>query len=301
MEDRPQTTPVREDGGLPNGEAPGVAPRGRGRLFVSGSAAAAVLLIAALDHATGPGVSLILFYLVPVALVSWYEGLVAGIAISVFASLLLFLTRPHGSWSPEPEHFRYWNVLMRFGVFVVIAYVVSMQAEIRDLLHREKEQSRRDDLTGAVNRRAFIDLLSTEIQRLSRYGRHFSLAYIDLDNFKTVNDRRGHASGDRLLRIVAETLRKTIRASDVVARLGGDEFAILLPEAEASSAEAVIRKVRGTVDEVLREGRWDVTMSIGLLTCERPPDSCDHALRQADALMYRAKSDGKNRVCHEVV
>ena len=101
--------------------------------------------------------------------------------------------------------------------------------------------------------------------------------------------------------MVAETLRKTIRSSDVVARLGGDEFAILLPETDAVSAEAVIRKVQETVDGVFREGRWDVTMSIGLLTWESAPDSCDQALRKADTLMYRAKNEGKNRVCREVV
>jgi len=102
-------------------------------------------------------------------------------------------------------------------------------------------------------------------------------------------------------RIVAEGLKVAVRSSDVVARLGGDEFAILLPETDAASAEAVIRKVQGTVDDLLKEGRWNVTMSIGLLTCTRSPDSSDVALRKADALMYRAKSEGKNTVRHEVI
>jgi len=276
-------------------------PGRRGRFFVVGAAAVSVVLIGALDYATGPAISLLLFYLIPVALVAWFEGLVPGVAISVFASLLLFLTGPAATGRAGGEHFHYWNVFMGFGVFVVVAYIVSMQAAIRGLLRREEELSRRDDLTGAINRRAFTELLSAEILRMSRYGRNFSLAYLDLDDFKSVNDLRGHASGDRLLRLVGEELRKTIRSSDVVARLGGDEFAILLPETDAVSAEAVIRKVQGMIDELFREGRWDVTMSIGLLTWENPPDSCDQALRKADALMYRAKSEGKNRVCHEVV
>jgi diguanylate cyclase (GGDEF)-like protein len=271
------------------------------RPLVVVAAAVSVVLIGALDYATGPGISLILFYLVPIGLVAWFEGLIPGIAISVFASLLLFLTRSHVAGRADPDHFHYWNVFMRFGVFVVVAYVVSMQAVIRNLLRREKELSRRDILTGAVNRREFIELLSAEILRMMRYGRHFSLAYIDLDNFKSVNDARGHASGDRLLRIVAEGLRDSVRSSDVVARLGGDEFAILLPETGAAAAEAVIRKVQGTVDALLREGLWDVTMSIGLLSCESAPESSDQALRLADSLMYRAKSEGKNRVCHEVI
>lgn len=77
-------------------------------------------------------------------------------------------------------------------------------------------------------------------------------------------------------------------------------IAILLPETDTVSAEAVIRKVQESVDDVLREGRWDVTISIGLLTCGSSPGSCDQVLQKADALMYRAKSEGKNRVCHEV-
>jgi diguanylate cyclase (GGDEF)-like protein len=300
MEDRPTTIPVPEgDGAFPGGGIGGRLPPRR-RFFLIGAAAVSVVLIAALDYATGPGISLILFYLVPIALVAWFEGLVPGIAISFFASLLLFLTRPQAVGRAEWEHLHYWNVFTGLGVFVVVAYIVSMQATIRGLLRREKELSRRDILTGAVNRRAFAEQLSAEIHRLSRYGRHFSLAYIDLDNFKSVNDLRGHASGDRLLRIVAEGLRDAVRSSDVVARIGGDEFAILLPETGAVSAEAVIRKVQGTVDDLLREGRWNVTMSIGLLTCESPPDSSDQALRLADSLMYRAKSEGKNTVRHEV-
>jgi len=271
------------------------------RPLVVVAAAVSVLLIGALDHATGPGISLLLFYLVPISVVAWFAGLVPGIAVSVFASLILFLTGPQAAGRAEWGHFHYWNVFMRFGVFAVVAYIVSMQAAIRRLLRREKELSRRDTLTGAVNGREFTELLSAEILRLSRYGRHFSLAYIDLDNFKSVNDLRGHASGDRLLRIVAEGLRDAVRSSDVVARLGGDEFAILLPETGAVPAEAVIRKVQGTVDDLLREGRWNVTMSIGLLTCETPPDSSDQVLRLADSLMYRAKSEGKNRVRREVI
>ena len=297
----PPTIPVPEDDGASRGETSEGSPPKRRRFFVVGAAAVSVLLIGTLDYATGPGISLILFYLIPIALVAWFEGLIPGIGISVFAILLLFLTRPQAIGRAEWEDFHYWNVFMRFGVFVVVAYIVSMQAAIRRLLRREKELSRRDILTGAVNRRAFTELLSAEILRLSRYGRHFSLAYIDLDNFKTVNDERGHASGDRLLRIVAEGLRNAVRSSDVVARIGGDEFAILLPETGAVSAEAVIRKVQGMVDGLLREGRWEVTMSIGLLTCTSPPDSSDQALRNSDALMYRAKSEGKNRVCHEVI
>ena len=297
---RPTAT-VPEGRGNPPAEAPGKASRPRGRLFVVGAAAVSVVLIGALDYATGPAISLILFYLVPIGLVAWFEGLLPGIAVSVFASLLLFLTRPAATGRAGSEHFHYWNVFMGFGVFVVVAYIVSMQAAIRGLLRREEELSRRDDLTGAINRRAFTELLSAEILRMSRYGRHFSLAYLDLDNFKSVNDLRGHASGDRLLRLVGEELRRTIRSSDVVARLGGDEFAILLPETDAVSAEAVIRKVQGVIADLFREGRWDVTMSVGLLTWESPPDSCDQALRKADDLMYRAKSEGKNRVCHEVV
>jgi len=260
-----------------------------------------VLLLGALDHLTGTQVSFLLFYLVPVVLVSWFGGVWAGFALSAFAALVWFLSHSHGWAFPQGAFFPFWNAMVGLGIFLVVAYVVSMQAALRRLLRREKELSGTDHLTGIMNRRVFGERVTEEILRSERYGRPFSLAYMDLDNFKALNDMYGHTAGDRLLWTVATTLKGNLRSSDVLARLGGDEFGVLLPETGAVSAASVLRKAQERVAEALGKGECEVTLSVGLLTCERPPQSYDEILKVADTLMYAAKKEGKNRVRHEVM
>jgi len=149
-------------------------------------------------------------------------------------------------------------------------------------------------LTGVVNPRFFQELAQMEIHRFERYGRSFLLAYPDLDNFKTVNDRFGHPAGDQVLRIVASSARKGLRKSDVIARLGGDEFALLLPETDEESARLALSKIRDGLLEEMRLGNWPVTFSIGVLTCIASPRSAEELVRMADALMYSVKHECKN-------
>ncbi|MGE5246984.1 MAG: GGDEF domain-containing protein [Verrucomicrobiota bacterium] len=308
VKDKPP--PLRDERGVAQ------APIGRGWLLpdaqkgrlsdgawrlVAGSSVVMVLLLGVLDHLTGTQMSFLLFYLVPIALVAWFGGVWFGFAISAFAALVWFLSHSQGWAFPHGTFFPFWNSIVGLGVFMVVAYVVSMQAALRRLLQREKELSGTDHLTGVMNRRVFGERVTEEILRSERYVRPFSLAYMDLDNFKALNDQCGHSAGDRLLRTVATTLRSNLRSSDVLARLGGDEFGVLLPETGAVSAASVLRKAQEKLSEVLGKGECEVTLSIGLLTCERPPESYDQILKMADALMYAAKKEGKNRVRHEVL
>jgi diguanylate cyclase (GGDEF)-like protein len=121
-----------------------------------------------------------------------------------------------------------------------------------------------------------------------------------VDDFKLVNDRLGHSAGDRLLMLVADTLRANVRAVDVVARLGGDEFAVLMPETDDRSAQVMLRRVRRQLLEAARLKGWPVTFSAGLITWVEPPPGVDEMLRTADELMYTAKRHGKNSVSHAV-
>ena len=123
---------------------------------------------------------------------------------------------------------------------------------------------------------------------------------MDVDDFKLVNDRHGHSAGDRLLRNVAEAIRKDVREFDLVSRIGGDEFVILMPETGEHAARAVVRRVRRRLLEVVRAKGWPVTFSIGVVTWDAPPASVDEMLREADDLMYSAKRGGKNAVRHKV-
>jgi diguanylate cyclase (GGDEF)-like protein/PAS domain S-box-containing protein len=168
-------------------------------------------------------------------------------------------------------------------------------------LEMEKRLSRSDALTGLANRRAFYESAEIERKRAARYSRPLSLAYIDLDNFKQVNDQSGHETGDQVLVTVANVLRKNIRAESVVARLGGDEFALLLPEADHIAASFVIAKLHGLLNKAMQEEDWPITFSVGMVTYEKPPESTEQMVHAADALMYSVKHEGKNRVASSVI
>src|SRR5207248_8026028 len=112
------------------------------------------------------------------------------------------------------------------------------------------EKATHDALTGLPNRREFERLLTRELERSSRYGEIFSLAIIDLDGFKQLNDTRGHAAGDAVLRSAAKTIEEACRASDVAGRLGGDEFVVLLPETNQFAAAALCERLRAGVESL---------------------------------------------------
>ncbi|MEW6113469.1 MAG: GGDEF domain-containing protein, partial [Thermodesulfobacteriota bacterium] len=150
--------------------------------------------------------------------------------------------------------------------------------------------------TGTLNSRAFHETAQREIERTSRYWHPYTLAYLDIDDFKAVNDSHGHAAGDELLVTVAETLADNIRNSDALARVGGDEFVILFPEMGAARARRAMHRLKDNVGQKMKEKRWPVTLSVGLVTFLTPADSVDTMLQQADGLMYEAKRSGKNKV-----
>ena len=123
-----------------------------------------------------------------------------------------------------------------------------------------------------------------------------TLLYIDLDNFKQVNDAFGHETGDELLIEVAATIRTNVRSTDTVARLGGDEFALLLPETDQEAALVVTNKLREALLVSMQRREWPVTFSIGLVSFATPPESVEEMLKQADAVMYSVKLKGKNSI-----
>ncbi|MDY6844311.1 MAG: GGDEF domain-containing protein, partial [Thermodesulfobacteriota bacterium] len=165
----------------------------------------------------------------------------------------------------------------------------------------EKEVARTDYLTGIANRRFFFKLTNIEIKRSRRYKTPFTFVYLDLDNFKTINDCLGHHTGDTLLRTVAHTIKKNIRSTDFAARLGGDEFAILLTGTEATSAHVVIQKLQSELLHVMRQNKWPVTFSIGILTLNGASTTIDEVMKKADILMYSAKQNGKNMIKKEAI
>ena len=173
------------------------------------------------------------------------------------------------------------------------------QQKLQTALQNEAELARLDPLTRLANRRAFFELLEAERSRTVRYGRPLTLVYLDLDGFKQVNDSLGHAVGDELLKVVATTLRSSVRVSDTVARVGGDEFALLLPESGVGTAEVVLRKLQSRLLHAMQDRQWPVTFSMGAVTFLKIPLSSDEMLHSADRLMYEVKSHGKNGIAVE--
>ncbi|AXY42181.1 sensor domain-containing diguanylate cyclase [Halomonas sp. JS92-SW72] len=168
----------------------------------------------------------------------------------------------------------------------------------RKRLEQERErQASRDHLTGAFNRRAFDAALRREIQRAERMGEPLALLLLDIDHFKAVNDRHGHARGDEVLCRLVERLSRGLRATDLLARWGGEEFAILLPGTPLQGAAAFADRLRVQVSEHPLQG-LAITVSVGLGEW-RSGEGPEALLRRVDGALYRAKSAGRNSVVVE--
>jgi PAS domain S-box/diguanylate cyclase (GGDEF) domain len=168
------------------------------------------------------------------------------------------------------------------------------QNDLHEALGQEKALSSTDSVTGAGNRRHFRNELLYEIERSSRHARVFTIAYFDLDNFKDVNDRYGHAQGDKVLQQIVKVAQSRLRKTDVVARIGGDEFAILLPETDTTTMQSPITDLLHEMKQSMHDSGWPVTISCGVVTFRTPPGNPEDALKAADKLMYEVKAAGKD-------
>jgi len=160
-------------------------------------------------------------------------------------------------------------------------------------------QSTIDHLTGIFNRRYFMDRLREEIDRTQRSGTPFAVAFIDVDNFKRINDEHGHLSGDEILRQLTQTCAKQVRGIDTLARIGGEEFALLLPQTAPAEAQHLVERLRASVAATrakVGESWIDITVSIGLTSSSREVLDVNGVLRRADEALYDAKRQGKNRL-----
>jgi diguanylate cyclase (GGDEF)-like protein len=257
-----------------------------------------IAFIGIIRYLTGPELAFSLFFLLPISLGTWFVGRWVGILLSVMSAVVWLATDLIGGQSYSHPVIPIVNETFRLSVFLIVVVILST---LKGVLEREKMFARKDFLTGIANRQAFFEFAGIEINRCRRHEYPLTIAYIDCDNFKVINDRFGHQTGDNLLCSVANTLQKSIRVTDIVARLGGDEFAILLPETGYKPAEVVIRKIQKILLDVMQKNRWPITFSFGVVTFHSPPNTVDEIIKRADVLMYSAKQSGKNMIKHEVV
>lgn len=259
-----------------------------------------VLLIGLVDYLTGPKIFVLAFYLIPIFQISWFAGKRAGLSILFFSVSMFIAVRYLLKAIPSNSLSDYLQNITQINVLLIIAYVLTIQMILRNALKSEKDFARMDPLTGLLNIRAFTETMKSEIHRAGRYNYPIAIVYIDLDNFKEVNDRYGHSVGNSVLKTVAGIIKDSVRKTDIIARLGGDEFAILFPETNNELADKIVLKVHSRLNHSMEEQKWPVTSSIGLVSYAHVSDSSDHILKEADQLMYKAKNEGKNRVMQVV-
>jgi diguanylate cyclase (GGDEF)-like protein len=246
-----------------------------------------MLALEVINYNLGHEIRLVIFYFIPFYLLIWFVDTGWAILLAFLSSLSWLVIGKFLLDIELPGHI--WNAMTRLAIFIVFIYMVNAYK-------RERIFAREDFLTKIANNQHFAEIAAMEIERCRRYGHPFSLVYIDVDNFKAVNDNFGHTTGNRLLYEVAQGIRRNIRASDMVARLGGDEFAILLPETGYDQAGAIIPKLREKLISAMQEHKWPATFSFGIATFIKAPANFDEMVRQADILMYKAKNEGKDTI-----
>ena len=233
-------------------------------------------------------------------------------AVGLFAVVLFGAVMAVMAWlRPEvyPPRIELGHFLMIVTMVPAMSLLAGRLSHLRERLRRQKsdlahavariqELATRDSLTGLVNRRHMQELMEQEHRRCVRSGHTFCLAVIDIDHFKQINDRHGHAGGDRVLRELAQEMLATLRMSDVLARWGGEEFVVMLSDSRVTLARGGLERLRERVLGLrfeLEGGPQAVTVSAGLAE-HHAGESVAQTLERADRALYEAKAQGRNRV-----
>lgn len=259
----------------------------------------AMLLLGALRTATDAELTFVLFSLFPVVVSAWVGGRWRGLFVALFGAAIWSAGDFASALGDIASDRQFSSPLIPWvnalSLFVTYALVALFVARVRMQLDSEHEQATRDALTGLHNRWAFLEEGAFEVERSKRYAHPLSVVFLDLDDFKQLNDTRGHDAGDAALKATANALRSTLRYSDRVARFGGDEFVILLPEIGYDEAFEAGRKISHAVDLALQDFS-PVRASIGVAWFGEVDRGFPEMLKAADDLMYKVKGSGKNSV-----
>ena len=260
----------------------------------------AIPVLGLIDWASGTDLAFAVLYLLPLSIIGWtsedHEALPR--AACLLAALTWLAADILAGQQYSHPAVPIWNTSTRLVTFLV---VVTLLQSLRVAFAEQAQLARTDALTGIRNARAFMDEVTTETRRSRRHSSPLSLVYVDVDDFKTINDTQGHSGGDEVLRRIARALDRHTRDVDVVGRLGGDEFAILMPSTDEAGAAKVIGALPARLQSAMSDLDFPVTLSTGCVTFLEPPAGVGEILQAADELMYEAKKSGKNTGRHRVI
>lgn len=236
------------------------------------------------------------FLCVPfIFLATMFGGPPVGVANGIAATVSLIAFSVSSGHFQDQSLSSFLGLLLRAEFVFALTFVLAL---LTKQLKNEREAARIDHLTGVYNRRVFNELLKIEVERSQRYGRTFTVAYVDFDDFKRINDNYGHRVGDEVLQAATEAMRSALRKTDSVGRLGGDEFGILLPECDEDDARFVVKKVQQRIATNFATNLSGTSLrigcSVGAVVCRGGNWTPSELVEAADGLMYAAKREGKS-------
>lgn len=228
---------------------------------------------------------------------AWLLGCRAGVSLPAVYTVALVAFASSSDATPRldgiAERQFWWDSVTRLAILIALAIVVG---KLRQTRERADRLAYYDALTGLANRQALFERGAQELERCRRIQAPITAVFLDCDQFKEINDRRGHAEGDEVLRAVAAAIKPSCRTADLAARLGGDEFVVVAPEISPPAAQSLAKDLQRVLNAAMTAGKWPVTFSIGVATFVTAPKDMDELVNAADNLMYVVKHGSKNGI-----
>lgn len=190
----------------------------------------------------------------------------------------------------------YLNLIIK-STFIILQYLLILY--IKKLYYEVEELSLVDELTGLKNRRGFYILAQYELNNINRKNKFISALFIDIDNFKTVNDTKGHKEGDKILKELSRVIINSTRNIDICTRFGGDEFCVLLPEVNQKESKEIVKRINDNFNESCIHNLWAVSLSTGVFSTKKKIE-LEELIKRSDVLMYKAKNSGKGKIAYEI-
>lgn len=256
-------------------------------------AAMVTFILGFTDFIIGSELSFSIFYLLPITIAVFLSGRALGVIFSFVCAVVWISADISSGLHASSSYIIVWNTLVRLGYFlfhtVILSSLINLVQEVRDL-------SFHDPLTKAANWRYFEEYSNKMLKVAVRENQKIGLVYLDVDNFKSINDSLGHSIGDELLKTLVGIFKQSIRSLDMVARLGGDEFGVLLINTNIDECTDILRRINDQVLAEMRKRGWNVSLSIGAMVFSVIPSSIGPMLKSVDDLMYEVKKTGKNNI-----